>query len=226
MEDVWSKVIAALPASVDISAALSSAWACVVEALPTLGNIATVLIALFALIATRSQAKSAKHQAELTMNHNRLSVKPVLQLGSAWTISRQASGEPNGVHVVYSITNNGLGPGTLTDLSVKARDGSTIVLDEGEQHKIDRLLALMFPDGQAVYSVSQKYWPVGRVIRAQEKVEIANIFFNKLHCPDVTWKVATHEGILAITKALGTDYHLSYTWKSMYDETWTDDKEY
>jgi hypothetical protein len=153
-------------------------------------------------------------------------VKPVLQLRAAWTINRKASGEPDGVEVIYTIKNNGLGPGTLTDLSVKDRDGRTVVLNEGEQHKVERLLALMFPEGKAVYAVPQQYWPVGRVILPQEEVTIAKIFFHKVHCLEEGWKPATRASVAAVPKALGTDYHLSYTWKSMYDESWTDDKEY
>lgn len=226
MDEVWAGVIAVLPARGDIAAALRSIWVSVDKALPTLGNIATVLIALFALMAARSQAQSAKHQADLTMMHNKLSVKPVLQLRVKWTINRTESGEPNGVDVDYSIVNSGLGPGTLSDLSVKARDGSTVVLNEGEQHKVERLLELMFPGGQASYVLSHSYWPEGRVIRSGEEVAIASIFFHKVRCPEVNWKTATRENVLATTRALGTDYYLSYTWKSMYDESWTDDKEY
>lgn len=224
MDEVWAGTLVVPPAAGDVAAVLGSICAWVSQALPTLGNIATVLIALFALMAARSQAKSAKHQAELTMRHNKLSVKPVLQLRATWTISRKDS--TPGVEVTYSIMNNGLGPATLTDLSVKASDGSTVELNEGEQHKVDRLLELMFPEGQAVYTVSHKYWPQGRVIRAQEEVSIACIFFHKVYCPDVIWKVATRENVLATTRAIGTDYYLSYTWKSMYDESWTDDAEY
>ena len=109
-------------------------------------DLAALLIACMALGATLWQARIS-HQ------HNRLSVRPVIETHVAWSKDRE------GLHFTVTLENRGIGPGTITDLFVK-RGGQKMASPSSADHIVEAYVDELFPPSINPI-VLDTAWPLG-----------------------------------------------------------------
>lgn len=185
-------------------------------------DIATVVVALAALWVAVGQARLAR-------KHNRLSVRPMLQLYRIWETNSHNS------VIRFELVNNGLGPGRVTDIEVMD-DKTAIRLDDSHGHKVDQVFARVIgPDWR--YHVVRKVWPTGTWIKAGERVVIAEVVLAMLNerklvegspsgMANEVSRVAELNDFIKHCQERKTNFTSRYSWESMYGESWSDDTIY
>lgn len=159
-------------------------------------DLAAVGIACIALGATLWQARIS-HQ------HNRLSVRPVIETHVAWSNDR------DGPHLTVSLENRGIGPGTITDLFLK-RGGQKMASPSSTDHIVKAYVAELFPP-TIIPIVLDTAWPLGRTIKANESVTVARLRFHLEH---------TQDSVMAALNAHNGPTILAGSYRSMYNEYW------
>lgn len=159
-------------------------------------DLAAVVIACIALGATLWQARIS-HQ------HNRLSVRPVIETHVA------SSNDRDGLHVTVTLENRGIGPGTITDLYLK-RGGQRVSTPSDADHIVEAYVDELFPpDINPI--VLDTGWPLGRTIKANESVTVVRLRFYLEH---------TQDSVVAALNAHNGPIILAGRYRSMYNEQW------
>lgn len=159
-------------------------------------DLAAVVIACIALGATFWHARIS-HQ------HNRLSVRPVIETHVAWSNDR------DGLHMTVTLENRGIGPGTITDLYLKSGDQRMSKPSDAD-HIVEAYVAELFPPTIKPI-VLDTAWPLGRTIKANESVTVVRIRFFLEH---------TQDSVVAELNAHSGPTVLAGRYRSMYDEHW------
>lgn len=139
---------------------------------------ASLVVALLALFSTGWQAWIAHR-------HSRLSVKPLL----AWTLSR--SHGPDGIEVVATISNKGLGPAIVTgrNLAWKGERFTTLPTDN---YTLDKLVEQHFPADWSCQVLSRNIPNIDDVILQGDTVTVARILVSHKSLqgrPHLEWKL-------------------------------------
>ena len=192
------------------------------EVLATIANVATVLIAGVALWV-------AWRQADLAREHNRLSVRPVVQLKRHWEKNSEDS------VMRLEMVNNGLGPAKIT--AIKLMNGSEEVhLEESGDHKVEQALRKTIGPSFPYWAESMA-WPDDIWIKPGDRIAMAKVRFARISIDKPGYgpmeghttkgdRAAEFADLVKHCNDRDTNYVISYSWESMYGEKWTDNRVY